>query len=616
MAPSKVRAFQTEGGKWKWIIDPKLAQQKKVPATGEAPHAANELEAIKAGEAVLFNTRGTVPAEPAKTGGPTSTRTETPVKAVEPVGDDRLYIFDGNNAIHRAYWAVKDKLTDPDGNTVNALFGFTRSLIKTIKTRRPAEIVVVLDHGRKTFRNEIYPDYKANRKDTPVDLTAQIPMVKSMLSLFGIKTVEKAGYEADDIIGTLAKQHNGKVVVVTRDKDLMQIVDEKIEIYDPKEDKFISTPQVFERFGVAPDKVIDILALAGDTIDNIPGVYGIGEDIAAKFIAEYGSLEALIAAAPGLKGKRPQNIVNEADNARMSKLLATIVTDVPGISKESCGPFTYNPNDMAIHDRFMKLGFVSIIKELPIAVHSAAAVDTAIREFKGEYQWASNFFTLRKPIIYGNLPFKSTEHLYNYMKTLDPVWRERIRTAPTAAEAKKIGRQAPLRENWDNIRIDAMRVCLKLKFKDPELRAKLLATGNRYMEEGNTWKDKFWGVCDGKGMNYLGKLLMKLRMLLQAGKDPWPSLHHCFTCNHGRGCSSSGNVGCLHWDTKVAQLAKEAPETPETDIFAAVIPNSIQFGVGAFYATFPEANVAGDVKGKIIVPATFKCSRYAARENL
>ncbi|HEX5037782.1 MAG TPA: 5'-3' exonuclease H3TH domain-containing protein, partial [bacterium] len=243
----------------------------------------------------------------------------------------RLFLIDASGYIFRAYYAVRP-LSNSKGLPTNALFGFTSMLLKLLKDQKPEMVGVVFDVARKTFRNEKFPAYKANRDEPPEDLIPQFPYFRKIVRALNLPVLELPNYEADDVIGTIAKKFEKKgweTVIVTGDKDIMQLVDEKISIYDPMKDKEIREPEVIEKFGVGPKQVADILGLAGDSSDNIPGVPGIGDKTATKLVQEYGSLEGALANAANVKGKMGEKLKEFADQARLCKELATIVTDAP-----------------------------------------------------------------------------------------------------------------------------------------------------------------------------------------------------------------------------------------------------------------------------------------------
>jgi len=279
-----------------------------------------------------------------------------------------LYLIDGSSYIYRAYYAIRH-LSSPKGVPTNALYGFTQMLLKVIKERQPDHLAVVFDAGRLTFRNELYPEYKANRAAMPDDLRPQLEPIKEMVRAFNIPALELAGYEADDIIGTIARDCEQKglaVVVVTGDKDLMQIVSDRVTLLDTMKEKASGVKEVEERFGVGPERVVDILGLAGDSSDNIPGVPGIGEKTAIKLIQEFKSLDELLARAAEVKGKNGEKLQAFAEQARLSRRLATIDCQVP---------LTYSYDDLAVSSPdnqrlaqlFKEYGFTTLMKELTSA---------------------------------------------------------------------------------------------------------------------------------------------------------------------------------------------------------------------------------------------------------
>ncbi|UFS70225.1 ribonuclease HI [Geomonas sp. RF6] len=245
----------------------------------------------------------------------------------------QLYLLDGSSYIYRAYYGIRE-LATTDGVSTNAIFGFTRMLLGLIQESRPDYLAVAFDPPREeTFRREIYPQYKANRDATPEDLIAQIPYIRKMLDALNIPVVEAPGFEADDVIATLARSFAAQgveVTVVTGDKDLLQIVADGIRLLDTMKDKLSGREEVVERFGVSPEQVADVLGLAGDASDNIPGVPGIGEKTAAKLVQQFGSLEGILKWSSLVNGKsRRESLHRHADQARLSKKLATVRYDVP-----------------------------------------------------------------------------------------------------------------------------------------------------------------------------------------------------------------------------------------------------------------------------------------------
>jgi len=278
---------------------------------------------------------------------------------------ETLYLIDGSSYIYRAYYAIRH-LSSPKGFPTNALYGFTQMLLKVLKDRSPDHVAVVFDLGRQTFRTELYPEYKANRSAMPDDLVPQIGPIKEMVRAFNIPVLEKQGFEADDIIGTIARECEDAgmtVVVVTGDKDLMQIVSPNVTLLDTMKDKVSGIPEVLERFGVEPERVVEILGLAGDTSDNIPGVPGVGEKTALKLIQEFGSLDALLERAGEVKGKTGERLREFAEQARLSRKLATIDRHTPVEYRYEDLAFS-PPDTKRLADLFREYGFTTLMKEL------------------------------------------------------------------------------------------------------------------------------------------------------------------------------------------------------------------------------------------------------------
>lgn len=247
------------------------------------------------------------------------------------MSEKRLYLIDGANMLYRAYYAIRP-LSTSQGQPTNALYGLARMLLKLLREEQPHFVVVCLDTAEPTFRDELFEAYKANRKAPPDDLIAQFPLVEPLIAALGIPMVKLPGFEADDLIGTLARRAQGEgipVTIVSSDKDLMQLIDDTVEMLDEMKGIRVRREQVKERFGVRPDQVADVLALSGDQSDNVPGVRGVGPKTASKLIAEYGSLDALIASAKQIRGAIGQRLTAGEEAARLSRQLVTIDTNVP-----------------------------------------------------------------------------------------------------------------------------------------------------------------------------------------------------------------------------------------------------------------------------------------------
>ncbi|MFN3230961.1 MAG: DNA polymerase I [Alphaproteobacteria bacterium] len=249
---------------------------------------------------------------------------------------DHIFLVDGSSYIFRAYHALPP-LTRADGTPVGAVYGFCNMLYKLLEDtgefEKPTHLAVIFDAARLTFRNEIYPEYKANRDDPPEDLVPQFSIIRDAVRAFNVASIELQGYEADDVIATYAhqaKERGATVTIVSSDKDLMQLVTEDIVMLDTMKNKKLGIPEVHEKFGVGPDKVVEVQALAGDSVDNVPGVPGIGIKTAATLIQEYGDLDTLLDRAEEIKQpKRRQNLIEFAEQARISRELVKLRDDVP-----------------------------------------------------------------------------------------------------------------------------------------------------------------------------------------------------------------------------------------------------------------------------------------------
>ncbi|WP_312526870.1 DNA polymerase I [Paracoccus sp. (in: a-proteobacteria)] len=248
-----------------------------------------------------------------------------------------LHLIDGSAFIFRAYHALPPLTRKSDGLPIGAVAGFCNMLWKYIQDASgadaPTHAAVVFDHSSKTFRNDIYPEYKANRPELPEDLRPQFPLTRAATRAFNIACIEQEFYEADDIIATLACQARaagGTATIISSDKDLMQLIGDGVDMLDPMKNKTIGPDEVFEKFGVGPDRVVDIQALAGDAVDNVPGAPGIGIKTAALLINEYGDLETLLARAGEIKQpKRRQVLIDHAEQIRISKQLVQLDCDTP-----------------------------------------------------------------------------------------------------------------------------------------------------------------------------------------------------------------------------------------------------------------------------------------------
>jgi DNA polymerase-1 len=248
-----------------------------------------------------------------------------------------LHLIDGSAYIFRAYHALPPLTRKSDGLPVGAVAGFCNILFRYLEGNKsgdaPTHVAVIFDHSSKTFRNDIYPAYKANRPELPEDLRPQFPLTRDATRAFNIACIETEGYEADDIIAALsckARDAGGQVTIISSDKDLMQLVGNGVGMLDPMKNKLIGPDEVFEKFGVGPDRVVDVQSLAGDAVDNVPGAPGIGIKTAALLIQEYGDLETLLARAGEIKQpKRRQSLLDNAEQIRISRRLVTLDCDTP-----------------------------------------------------------------------------------------------------------------------------------------------------------------------------------------------------------------------------------------------------------------------------------------------
>src|SRR5690349_3569732 len=296
----------------------------------------------------------------------------------------RLFLIDGSSQMYRAYHAIRG-LTGPDGKSTNAVYGFATMLRKLIADHNPDHIAASFDLPGRTFRDELSADYKANRAPMPSDLAEQVPLVREACEALGVPVLTSDRYEADDVIGTLTRQAHGAgfdVAIVTGDKDFFQLVGDGIRVFNPREPgTWYDSAGVVEKFGVRPDQVVDVLALMGDSIDNVKGVPGIGEKGACTLIQTFGTLDELLAKAPDLGPKLKRYgaaLVEHAESARQSRELLRIHTDVP---------VEFNPNDARYagpdnarcFELFSKLGFRSLVMEYAPTADTVANDYAAIR---------------------------------------------------------------------------------------------------------------------------------------------------------------------------------------------------------------------------------------------
>jgi len=290
-----------------------------------------------------------------------------------------LAVVDGNSIIHRAFHALPQSMTAPDGRPTNAAFGFVSMLVKMVQELQPQGVVVAWDCGKPAFRMEALEQYKSTRKPTAEELKQQFPMVKKLLDALDVPQIEIEGWEADDLLGTLAcegSERGWHVLLVTGDRDALQLVTDTVHVVSTKKGitdiKIYDPSAVEERFGVRPDQIIDYLGLKGDASDNIPGIPGIGEKTAAKLVAEYGSLDGVLEHAAAIKGKLGENIREHAEDARISRTVATIRCEVPiALDFDRVHWGTFSPEDVA--KAFGELRFTSLLERVLATVPAQAA---------------------------------------------------------------------------------------------------------------------------------------------------------------------------------------------------------------------------------------------------
>ena len=277
---------------------------------------------------------------------------------------DKLLIVDGNSIANRAFYALPF-LSNHNGQPSGAVFGFANILIKIIGELSPTHLVIAFDHARKTFRNEIYPEYKMQRKSTPEELISQFPLIKQMLSAMNIKTIEESGIEADDIIGSISKSCDCTKIILSGDRDLLQLIDDNTSVWLTKKgvsevDK-VDKDKIKEEFEITPEQVIELKALMGDTSDNIPGVSGVGEKTAKALILEYGSLDNVYKNIESIRPKLQEKLINDKEIAYISKTLATIKTDCDiNFNLEEC-KIVY-PLPISAYNFFKDMDFTSLVR--------------------------------------------------------------------------------------------------------------------------------------------------------------------------------------------------------------------------------------------------------------
>ena len=296
-----------------------------------------------------------------------------------------IYLIDGTAYIYRAYHAIR-RLSNSRGLPTNAIFGFTRMLMKLMEDRSPQYVAMFFDPKGPTFRHEMYKDYKANRPPMPEDMVVQLPYIKEVSAAFNLPIIELSGFEADDLIGTaarLAEEDGYTVVIVTGDKDFMQLVTDKISIWDPMKDSIIGLQSFKEKFGVEPLQMIDVQGLSGDTADNIPGVPGIGQKTALSLIKTYGSMQQIYEKLDTItKNKQRENLENFKDQAFLSRKLVTINTRVP-VTLDTAKFKVTGPERKKLTELFKNLEFRQLQQAFPEQADLSSKDYQAIMDIAG-----------------------------------------------------------------------------------------------------------------------------------------------------------------------------------------------------------------------------------------
>jgi len=296
-----------------------------------------------------------------------------------------IVIIDGSSLVHRAFYALPMSMTAA-GRHTNAVYGFTTMLLKLLAERKPGAVAVAFDKGKETFRNELYEAYKMHRPSTPSELTEQFPLVQEILDAFGIKTISQAGYEGDDIIGTLAAKavaDGYDAVIVTGDRDVLQLIGPHTKVMLTKkgitEMDEMDSQAVKTKYGIEPELVVDLKGLTGDKSDNIPGVPGIGEKTAVKLLSEFGTVENILDQLDAVTGdKLRENLRKHAELALLSKKLATIICDMP--IPFQWEDFLVRPDYDKVHEAFTKFQFRRLLANLPDLIQKESKNEVSLTE--------------------------------------------------------------------------------------------------------------------------------------------------------------------------------------------------------------------------------------------
>jgi DNA polymerase I len=341
----------------------------------------------------------------------------------------KIYLIDVSGYYYRAFFALPP-LSTSEGLPTNAIYGFTTMLQKLIKEQKPDYLAAVLDCPEPTFRHEVYQDYKAHRPKMPDELSAQIPHMKDVITAFSIASIEKPGFEADDVIGTMARQAEAAgldVVIISGDKDMCQLVSERITLLDTMRNVVTGADKVQEKYGVPPEKIIEIFSLMGDKSDNVPGVPGIGEKTAAELINAYGTLDGVYANLDAItKKKAKEALAANREKAYLSRQLVTIDTAVPlDISWSDCQ--LPQPDEEVLRGLFKKFEFKRLLESVASApqsaknyhmITSAADIEALIARLSTSTSFALDFETnsidaMRADIV--GISFSVQDHEAYYM---------------------------------------------------------------------------------------------------------------------------------------------------------------------------------------------------------
>ena len=297
---------------------------------------------------------------------------------------ETLVIIDGNSLVNRAFYALP-LLTNKDGEYSNAVYGFVNILVKCITEIKPEYICVAFDHSRHTFRTEMYAQYKGTRKEMPTELRGQMPLLKTLLNLMNITTFEMVDIEADDIIGTVAKHSGVKNIILSGDRDVLQLIDENTEVWLTKkgitEVEKINANNIKETFGIGPSQIVDLKALMGDSSDNIPGVLGIGSVTATTLLKKYDTLDNIYKNINEISGKVQEKLIVGKDNAYLSYKLATINTncDIDVNVKHFVYDFPFNAS---VKEFFEKYQFRSLLRRQELFSDSANELQSSVHKLK------------------------------------------------------------------------------------------------------------------------------------------------------------------------------------------------------------------------------------------